>query len=147
MIAVTGFFGPNVIYGDMSYVQMEGTSNLRSPEEMFNYLIFGSTITINLPVISNLMDTTWEINWAWIMGSLVVAACVIGWAVGSLVPVAIGLMTGMFVLMYNNSKTLFDEMLTHLDSITGYVGLMIGLGVLIVIVITIMDYSSGQKNV
>lgn len=149
MIASTGFFGPNVLYGDVRYAQIEGTSvpdptKLRNPEAMFDHLIFGSTITIDILIIHE----TWTINWAWILGSLLVAAIIIAWAVGSLAPLAIGIVTSLFILMYTNSKTLFDKILTEFDStgIIGYVGLMIGVGILLVILLTIMDISTGHQN-
>lgn len=148
MIASTGFFGPNILYGDVTYAQVEGSTipdptQKRNPEDMFTYLVSGSSITIDLAIINK----QYTINWAWITGGLFIAAILIAWAVGSLIPLAIGLITSMFLMMYTNSKTLFDQMLTHLDSTVGYVGLMIGVGILLVIVLTIMDISTGHKNV
>ena len=152
MIASTGFFGPNVLYGDVTYAQIDGTSTpdstkLRDPESMFNHLIFGSKITINLNLgVFNVNIIDYDINWAWILGTLIVASCIIAAAIGSLTPLAIGIVTSMFVLMYNNSKTLFDRILTNLDSTVGYVGLMIGIGILLVILLTIMDIATGHQN-
>jgi hypothetical protein len=143
MVAATGFFGNNTLYGDIAYVKTEDGQSLRSPEDMFNHLILGSEISINVGGLG----ASWTINWAWITGSIVVAACLIAFFIGDITPLGIGLLTTMFLLMYINSKTIFDQILNHLDSTAGYVGLMIGVGVLMVIVITIMDMATKQKNV
>jgi len=141
MIAATSFFGPNCLYGDISYAKEN--NQIRSPEDAFNHLIAGSNLTIDLKIV----EYTIDINWGWLLGGLLFFTILIAWKIGDITPVGIGLLITMFIMMFNNSKNLFDSILTHLDSTAGYVGLMIGLGVMFAIVITIMDIITKQKNV
>jgi len=138
LIAATGFF-PYSIYGDATNnYDLDDPSNLHSPETMFNQIILNAGETFTL--------AGFEITFGVLMGSIVIIAIGIGALTRSTIPITLGLLSTMFLFMYNNSKTAFDQIMTHLDETAGYIGLMLGLGVLILFVIVIMDYAAGQKN-
>lgn len=144
MIAATGFF-PYSIYGDATTnYDINDPNNLRSPESMFNQIVLnadGEVATIDTGIKS------FRITFGLLMGSIVIIAIAIGAITRSTIPITLGLLSTMFLFMYNNSKTAFDQILEHLDASAGYIGLMLGLGMLILVFIVIMDYAAGQKNV
>lgn len=62
------------------------------------------------------------------------------------VAITIALIGSIFYFMYVNSKGVFTEITDSMDLRVGYIVLMIGIGVLLLIIITIMDYISGQQS-
>lgn len=139
MISATGFF-PNTIYGDIThYSGASDPTNLATPEQMFNNIILNSN-----GQAFKLAGVT--VTFGALMGSLVLIAIGVGALTRSTVPITLGLLSTMFLFMYSNSKTAFDNVADNLDSMGGYVALMLGLGVLFTIIVVVMDYASGQKN-
>jgi len=139
LIASTGFF-PYSIYGDATNnYDLDDPSNLRSPESMLDRIILNSEGEVHK--IAGRPLTFGEL-----MGAIVIIAIAVGALTRSTIPITLGLLATMFLFMYSNSKTAFDQIMTHLDETAGYIGLMLGLGVLILVIIVIMDYAAGQKN-
>lgn len=141
MIAATGFF-PYSIYGDATNnYDIDDPDNLRSPEEMFDKIVLNS----EQEVVQ--IAPGYNLTFGVLMASIVGITILVGAITRSTIPVTLGIISTMFLFMYNNSKTAFDQILDHLDASAGYIGLMLGLGMLMLCVIVIMDYAAGQKNV
>lgn len=52
----------------------------------------------------------------------------------------------VFLTMYVNSADLMYKILHEFDSIVNYLGLILGVGVLIMLVMTLMEYATGQSS-
>lgn len=140
MMAATGFF-PYSIYSDATHdYDVDDAGDLRSPESMLNQIMLNADDEV-VEIVPG-----YDLTFGVLMDSIVIIAIVIGAITRNTVPVTLGLLTTMFLFMYNNSKTAFDQILEHLDQSAAYVGLMLGVGMLILIVIIVMDYAAGQKN-
>ena len=137
MIAATGFF-PNTIYGDLTYAGID-ENTVTTPENVFDRLILNA----GEPVV---IVGKFTLNWATLIGSIVAITIIVGAITRSTVVVTLGIISTLFVFMYSNSKSAFDRILDNLDSSAAYVGVMLGVGVLILVIIVIMDYAAGQKN-
>lgn len=140
MIASTNFF-PNTLYGDATTYGLdpEHPETNPTPEVMFTRLITNS---------NGEAATLWGVTLTFsaIMGTIALLAIGAAIATKSTTPVALGLVGVLFTVMYANSKNSFDSIMANLDSVTWYLGLMVGLGVLIMFVIALMDYASGQRS-
>lgn len=141
LVSATGFF-PYTLYGDAThYAGLSEPGALLTPEGMFNQIILNAGEPMKIAGVEI------GINWGVLMGSIITIAIVAGAITHSSIPITLGLLASMFLFMYINSKTTFDQMLGHLDQTAQYLGLMIGLMMLIILVVVIMDYAAGQKNV
>jgi hypothetical protein len=80
------------------------------------------------------------------MGSIVVITIAIGALTRSTIPVTLGLISTAFLFMYNNSKNSILQITDNLHHSVNYIVLMFGVAFLIIILITIMDYASGQST-
>jgi len=141
MIASTGFF-PNTIYGDtfeyVDDVNLDDPDNLETPDDMIEQIILNAGEKIVIVGV--------EITYDIILASIITITIILGAITRQTTPITLGLIATMFFFMYINSKRAFDQILDNMDSHAGYVGLMLGLGILILVVIVIMDYAAGQKN-
>ncbi len=137
-IAATGFF-PYTFYGDAVYRDIDDPDSLLSPEEMLNQIMLNADGEV--ATIAGV-----EITFAVLLGSIVSITILIGAVTKSTVPITMGLIVTLFFFMYINSKNVFDRILDNLDVTAGYIGLMLGVGVLIAIIIAVMDYAGGQNN-
>ena len=138
-VAYSNFF-PNTIYGDVtSYGDLSDPSSLPTAEVMFNRIVLnaGETVEI-LPRI--------ELTWGVLMGSIVLITIGLGALTRSPIIVTLGLISTMFLFMYNNSKDSIAGITQNMDVSVQYFVLMIGIGILVVIILTIMDYASGQHS-
>lgn len=136
-VAATGFF-PNTLYGDAFHIGTDA-SNLPAAEILWNAFVLTPGGTI-ISLWGN--SLTFKV----VMALGVVLAVGIGFLTKGTNTIAMALVGYVFFTMYTNSKTLFDTMLSNMDSIVQYLALMVGVGVLIMFVILMMDYASGQAK-
>lgn len=141
LVAATGFFHGNTLYGDVTVYNPEDENydlsdpyKLPTPEQMFDKLISGG------PKVG-----PYDISWNFIIFTLIIATGVVGALLRSTVLVSIALVITLF-FMFNNSQTLFRSIAGNMDASVMYIGLMIGIGVFIIVVLTIMDYAAGQSS-
>lgn len=137
LVASVGIF-PNTLYGDAFY-NIEDTETLPTEQEMFGRLL-ENTYTERYELLGISLGF-WEI-----MSALAVASIAIAIATKSTAPIAIALVGVMFGVMYMNSRSLFDQITGGLDGSVQYLVLMVGVGILILFVITAMDYAAGQSS-
>lgn len=142
MVAASSFFGENVLYGD---IVSDNPDELISTEAVLENLfrnVDGSLPGVDIPVIGR-----FEFSWATITIGIFAFAIAVGFITKStptVIPAA--LVGSIFLLMWVNSKEVFDEMVGGMDSIVLYIGLMVGVGFFFLVLITIMDYLSGQDS-
>ena len=139
MVAYSGFFGDNVLYGD--FVSSD-PDTLASPED----ILFGPIEDDLQPVkIADVPIITF--SWAFITVGLFVAAVLIGKIMNATPSIIAAAMVGsIMVLMYASSRKVFDQLTGSMDSIVLYVAAMIAVGFLFFVIIAIMDYISGQQS-
>lgn len=147
MIATTGFFGENVLYGD---IVSDDPDNLAAPETVIENLwrkpIDNSLPSFTIKILGKETDIV-VFNWVTLTIGIFVLCLLIGrimHATPSIV--AAGVVGSVFLLMYVNSKKLFDSITASMDSSVNYIVLMIGIGFMFLVIITIMDYISGQRS-
>lgn len=138
-VAFTQFF-PNTIYGDIFVYgnDLSNPASLPTAETVFNRIIMNGGETFKL--------AGYEITWSVLMGSIVAITILVGALTRSTIVVTIGLISTMFLFIYNNSKNSLQSITQNMDVSAQYFVLMLSLGVLIIIIITIMDYASGQQS-
>lgn len=139
LIAATGFF-PATLYGDVVTYDLNDPDNLPSPETMLNRLITNGGDVIKI------VPGVFELRWDVLMGSIVAITIALGALTRSTIPVTLGLITTMFLFIYNNSKNTLSAMTQSMDATVQYIVLMLAVGILIIIVLTIMDYAAGQHS-
>lgn len=146
LVAASGFFGENVLYGD---IVSDDPNEIISIENVMDNLfrkVDGSLPSIDIPVLSKIIGVI-EFSWATITVSIFAFAIAVGIITKStptVIPAA--LVGSIFLLMWVNSKDVFDEMVAGLDNLVLYIVLMIGVGFFFVALIAIMDYLSGQQS-
>lgn len=148
-IAATGFFGSNVLYSDLV---SDDPNELISAEEVMEKL-FTDPITddvpglsISIPFIKDNIDIS-ILSWATLTTGILTICFVLGFVTKStptIVPA--GIVGSIFLLMYANSRSIFDEIQSNLHNITEYVILMVAFCFLYFVIIAIMDYISGQSS-
>lgn len=136
-IASTGFF-PNALYSDAFNIG-EDPENLKTADQVFAALIADPVTKGPIKILGNSVGgfTALVIILVTIGG---VAVAVTKQASMLSIPI-IGL---LFYSMWANSRTVFESLASGLDSSVNYLIIMIGLGMLIMFVITLLDYLSGQ---
>jgi len=132
-IAYTNFF-PNTLYGDTLGVGDE-PRDISTAEAVFSELAGGVTFF------------GFTLSFGIIMSGLVMFAISVGaFTKSGLNGLAVGLVSFLFVTMWANSKQALDSITANMDSSINYIVLMIGVGILIMFVITLMDYAAGQRS-
>jgi hypothetical protein len=143
-IAYTGFF-PNTIYGDVMYSDsLDNPNELPTAEGMFMNLVTntnGGIANFSVPILGEV-----TLTFAGVIGLFTAVGAVIAIATHSMIPIVTALIGIMFTVMYSNSKSLFDAMITDLGGAAQYLMLIFGVGMLIMIILTIMDYAAGQHT-
>jgi len=134
--AMNIFPAGTTLYGDAVY-DAKDPNHIPSAEDMFSNLL----TNMNNPIISGL-----GITYTAIMFAIVTFGIVVSFLTKDAKLVATGIIATVFVIMFANSKALFENMLKSTSNIVGYLALMIGVGVLIIFVITAMDYVTAQSN-
>jgi len=132
-IAYTNFF-PNTLYGDTLGVG-DDPANLKTAESVFTTLSGGVTFF------------GYELSFVVIMSGLIIFSIGVGvFTKSGPIGLAMGLVGFLFVTMWTNSKQALDSISGSMDSSISYIMLMIGVGILIMFVITLMDYAAGQRS-
>jgi len=133
LIAYTDFF-PNTLYGDA----LDIGDNPISTDTA--YTVF-SNIGAAIPFLD------YKLSFGIIMGVLLLFMISVGKYTNSgLQGMAAGLVAFLFVAMWANSKQALDSIIGSMDSSISYIVLMISVGILIMFVITLMDYAAGQRS-
>jgi len=135
-IASTGWFGTNTLYGD-TFVDVDEQT---TAEALFNIMVLKPAGTT--PSLFGV-----ELTFTGLMVGLIGASVVVGFLTKSgLAIISVGLVGYLFIALYANSTEAFYKITNNLGSSVTYLVLMVGLGVLIMFVITLMDYASGQHS-
>lgn len=143
MIAATGFFGEDVLYSD---IVSKETNELKPPQDVLEDL-WRNPIDDTLPNFSILGYELVVFSWATLTIGIFVLSLAIGKLMGSTPTViAAGVIGSIFLLMYKNSKQVFETMAEGLGPSAPYVVLMLSVAFLFVVLITVMDYLSGQRS-
>jgi len=131
-IAYTDFF-PNTLYGDT--LGVGEPADMKTAESVFTTLSGGATLF------------GYELSFAVIMGGLILFSVGVGiFSKSGVIGLAMGLIGFLFVTMWTNSKQALDSITANMDSSVSYLILMVGVGILIMFVITLMDYAAGQRS-
>lgn len=148
-IAYTGFFGANAMYSDIISTNPDELVDVETLMES----LWGNESGVIPSVGVTIPGTEIElgvITFNWVTITIGIFAFAIGIAFftkSSAGPVISGAIVGsIFLLMYVNSKQFFDRIENSMPSITAYIALMIGLVFFFLVIITIMDYLSGQQS-
>jgi hypothetical protein len=150
-IASLGIF-PVTVYGDLFVTDSTDTSivyNMSDPNDLpseqdllarflYNTPQFGRTVQFGPYHISL---TFWGI--VVVFFGIVAAASIV---MQSITPVLGGVVVLAFLFMYLNSKSLFEQILSNQPAAVNYLMLMVGLGVIIMFLITAFDYAAGQSS-
>jgi len=140
-VAYTNFFD-TTIYGDITtYGDLSDPNSLPSAETMINRIMLNGGDTVVLVPILEL-----ELTWGVLMGSIMAITIALGAITRSPVIITLGLISTMFLFIYNNSKNSLAAITQNMDVGAQYLVLMLGVGMLIIIVLTIMDYAAGQRS-
>lgn len=141
-IAYTGFFGANVLYGD---IVSEDPNEIISTENILQNLWY-NPVDDRLPGFDIPLIGRIEFNWTFLTIGMFAFALLIGrvmHAVPSIIAAAV--VGSIFLLMYVNSKKAFESIYMNLDSVALYIVAMIGVGFFFIALITILDYLSNQS--
>lgn len=138
MVSAMNIF-PNSLYGDATHYNLDDPTNLPTPEQMFDNLLLNNRMEITKII-------GFDLEWNIIIGGILVVVAAVAALTHSSGIISIGFTATMFVFMYTNSKSLFDGLAADMGHMTGYIALMLGLGVFVLVIITIMDYASGQTS-
>jgi hypothetical protein len=141
MVASMEIFPNNsVIYGS-AYSSLTDEDNLPSAVDMFNIIIDPGSGR-DSPSLLGLSLGSWAAIYA-----LIVAA-VVATAITHSPPQALAaaVTVGLFVVMFNNARMLFDSLTTNFDSKVQFISLMIGVSVIIALLWFALDYWSGQNK-
>ena len=137
MIGATGFFGDAVFYGDV-YTRMSSSD----PNAVLDRFTGNNTI--------NVFGIELSLTSAGILGSCIAIGVAISFVSGSMSPIALCVVIGLFLTMFNESKQLLSKVFNQVplgsNPALVYVVLMIGLGVLILFLLEVIDIASGQRN-
>lgn len=143
MMANTGFF-PNGLYGDLTGnawdTDMEDPNTLPTSESVIDNL-FRNAGGNALSIYG--VNLTFGMITAGIVG-LIIAIAILGR--GNMTILAVLVVAVMFYFMYWNSKSSLEHITSNLDANVQYIVLMAGIGMLIMVIITILDYASGQST-
>lgn len=146
MIASIGFF-PSVIYGDLVGdtwgTDLENPNTLPTPTTVFNNLLKNSQGEAFSVGVGS--EQTTISFWMVTVGILGLAVA-LTFITKSPQIVAVVIVGAVFYFMYWNSKRSLESLAGNLDANVQYVALMVGIGMLVVIVLTVMDYLSGQSS-
>lgn len=137
--AMNIFPAGTTLYGDVTYDATD-PNHVPSAEEMFTKLMGGMNNPI-IPGVSGSLNTYTAVLFA-----IVTFGIAITIITKDAKLVAAAILATVFVIMFANSKTLFENLAKGATPVVGYLSLMIGLGVLIIFIITTMDYVSTQSN-
>ena len=142
-VAYTNFF-PNTIYGDVThYGDLSDPDNLPNAETMFNRIVLNAGEEAYLVDVGPIQ---YNLTWGDLMIGIVAITIAVGALTRSPVLVTLLLICTMFLFMYNNSKDSIQGITENMHVSVQYFVLMIAVGVLVVIVLTIMDYAAGQRS-
>ena len=137
MISATGFFGDAVFYGDV-FTRMDSTD----PNVVLTQFTNESTIKI--------MGFEITLTSAGILAGSIGVGLAIGFVSGSIAPIALCIVIGLFITMFNESKQLlakvFNQAPLGSNPALVYIVLMIGLGVLFLFLLEVADIASGQRS-
>lgn len=144
-VASTNFFGSNVLYGNI--VSDDPTQPLSAPEVVLESL-WRNPVDNSLPsyTIPYLNIGLAVFSWSFLTIGIFLFALLIGRVMHATPSIIAAAMVGsIFLLMYTNSKSVFEQITGSLDPIANYLVLMIGVAFFFIALITIMDYISGQN--
>lgn len=144
-VAATGFFDEEAtfygdVFKDIDDRDLEDPDNLPNATTVMERILLNGLEEITIPVIN------FTLNWWAIIGGIIVFAIIVGYFTHSMAPIALGFVSSVFVLMFNNSQSMMLGITQNMHQVTQYIVLMIGVGVLIIIILTLMDYASGQAS-
>lgn len=138
MFPALGFF-PDTVQGDSDKYNLSEENIPSSPEDLFNRLITDSNNVAAAPFGVPL-------TFSEIMVGLAVIGVGVSWLAHSTTPIAMALLGILATMLYSNSKKITDIIFGNLGKPVQYIGLAIGVLILILIVILLMDYASGQRQ-
>lgn len=130
---------PYSIYGDATHYDLSNSDDLPTAEIMFQRLVTNTNGSV-----AKFMGV--ELTFSTVILGMATLGGIIAIATKSMTPFVVGLIGSLFVLMYSNSRLIFDQITGNLGGSVQYLVLMIGVGVLILFVITAMDYAAGQSS-
>lgn len=130
---------PYSLWGDATTYGLDDPNELPTPEQLFERLVTNTNGSI-----AKLLGQ--ELRFNHIIVAMAGIGAIVAIATTSMAPFVVGLVGSLFVLMYSNSKTVFDQIASNLGGVTFYIILMIGLGILILFILTAMDYAAGQVS-
>lgn len=130
---------PHSIYGDATHYDLSDSDDLPTAETVFQRLV-----TNTGGDIAEFMGV--ELTFSAVILGMATLGGIIAVATKSMIPFVVGLIGSLFVLMYSNSRSIFDQIMGNLGGSVQYLVLMIGVGVLLLFVITAMDYAAGQSS-
>lgn len=143
MVASIGFFH-NGIYGDLMLGDdMETSSGLPDAETFFNRLLENSQ---GDAFSFGIGTETFTISFSMVTIGIIGLAIALAFFTKSPQIVAVIIVVAVFYFMYWNSKRSLESLAGNLDGNVQYIVLMCGIGMLVVIVLTVMDYLSGQSS-
>ena len=148
-VAYTNFFGSDVLYGDL--VSDDPTRPLDAPDIILEKLWFDPVVggsprfTINVPFTDISLDVV-VFSWSMLTIGMLGFALAIGKIMHATPSIIAAAMVGsIFLLMYTNSKKIFESIVGGSDAIAWYLVAMFGVAFFFIALITIMDYLSGQN--
>lgn len=138
MVAAMHIFpAGTILYGDVIY-NADDPNHLPSADDMFSNLINNTQI----PVIGHIGKIGFT--------SLLLVIFGVGIALTFITKdpkiIASMLVGTLFYMMYCNSTSFIENMSKSTGPLTGYIVLMISLGIIILFLITLMDYLTTQSN-
>lgn len=140
-IAYTGFFGANTLYGD---IVSDDPNELLSTENTLQSLWY-DPVDDRLPGFDIPLIGRIEFSWTFLTIGMLAFALLIGRVMHATPSVIAAAVVGsIFLLMYTNSKKAFESIYGTMDPVALFIVLMIGVCFFFFIIITIMDYLSGQ---
>ena len=143
LIAYIGIF-PNTLYGNTD--DLIDPTNIDDVETYFQSL-WNDPLTGSSPSITIGSYDVVVFSFGVLTAGILGLAILIGVVTKSTPSVlSAGLVCIIFLLMYKNSKQGIESILKNLDSSASYLVLMFGVAFLFIVLITIMDYLSGQQS-
>lgn len=138
MVAAMNIFpAGTILYGDVIYNATD-PNHLPSADTMFSNLINNTEI----PIIGHVG----QIGFAALVLLIFGVGIVLTWITKDPKIIAAMLVGTLFYMMYCNSKSFIENLSKNTGPLTGYIVLMVSLGVIILFLITLMDYLTTQSN-
>ena len=140
---------PTTVYSDLYVMEDDIPNDLSDPDNLPGEFEVIARFLSNTPqfgeelkIAGYTIDLTFWGIVVVAMGGIAAASIVLQ----SVNPVLGGIAVMLFVFMYLNSKSLFDQLLDNQPGSVNYLILMISVGVIIMFLISVFDYAAGQSS-